>query len=72
MEHMTKPNVDGLLEKIKKYEPEADLDLVRLAFDFANDAHQGQKRKSGEPYIVHPLATAELLAEMNVPISIIM
>ncbi|OGM01248.1 hypothetical protein A2480_01825 [Candidatus Uhrbacteria bacterium RIFOXYC2_FULL_47_19] len=71
MEHMTKPNVDGLLEKIKKYEPEADLDLVRLAFDFANDAHQGQKRKSGEPYIVHPLATAELLAEMNVPISII-
>ncbi|MFH2063389.1 MAG: RelA/SpoT family protein [bacterium] len=68
---MVRPNADNLLEKIRSYETEADLDLVRLAFDFADEAHRGQKRKSGEPYIVHPLATAEFLADMKVPISII-
>lgn len=55
-----------LLEKLKNQNrPEADLTLIKKAYDFANQAHGGQKRKSGEPYIAHPLATAMALAEMR-------
>ncbi len=42
-----------------------DLDMLKLAFDFALDAHKGQNRVSGEPYIMHPLATSQKLAEMR-------
>lgn len=58
--------VDGLVEKVQKYNPDADVDIIRLAYDFAADAHKGQKRKSGEPYITHPLAAAHLLADMRI------
>lgn len=44
---------------------EIDLDLVRLAYDFAQEAHQGQKRKSGEPYLNHSLETAITLAKIG-------
>ena len=44
---------------------EYDLDMIKLAYDFALEAHQGQKRKSGEAYIEHPLATAITLAKMG-------
>lgn len=57
--------IDDLIQKIKFYAPNADLDLVRLAYDYAKKAHSGQKRLSGEPYIHHPLATAMNLAEMK-------
>ena len=42
-----------------------DLDMIRLAYDFAKEAHKGQKRKSGEPYIIHSLETAITLAKMG-------
>lgn len=64
-------SVESLLAKIRAYDPKADLDLVRLAFEFADDAHRGQVRASGLPYIVHPLRTAEILAEVQVPVAII-
>lgn len=48
-----------------KKNSEYDLDLIRLAYDYANQAHIGQKRKSGEPYINHSLATAITLAKMG-------
>ena len=58
--------VNSLLEKIKiQSRPDEDLKLIRRAYEFAAQAHQGQKRKSGEPYIVHPVATALNLAEMQ-------
>ncbi|MFH2136427.1 MAG: RelA/SpoT family protein [Patescibacteria group bacterium] len=57
--------IDDLIQKIKFYAPNADLDLIRLAFEYAKKAHSGQKRLSGEPYINHPLATAMNLAEMK-------
>ncbi len=60
-----------LLNTIKKYHPKADLDMVKLAFEFAEKAHAGQKRVSGEDYIIHPLATAQTLAEMKLGIPII-
>lgn len=51
-----------ILPNIKKAKDDYDLDLIRLAYDFAKEAHKGQKRKSGEPYIDHPLETAMILA----------
>lgn len=61
-----KLTIEGLIEKIQSYNPSADIDLVRLAYDFAADAHKGQMRKSGEPYIIHPLAAAHYLADLNI------
>ncbi|MCX6779126.1 MAG: RelA/SpoT family protein [Candidatus Magasanikbacteria bacterium] len=63
--------VEGLLKTIRTNNPEADLDLVRLAYDYAAKAHEGQKRASGEPYITHPLAVARYLAEINLDTSMI-
>ncbi|HDQ22917.1 MAG TPA: bifunctional (p)ppGpp synthetase/guanosine-3',5'-bis(diphosphate) 3'-pyrophosphohydrolase [Candidatus Uhrbacteria bacterium] len=61
----------NLLKTIKNYAPKNDLELVSLAFDFAKEAHKGQKRMSGEDYIFHPLATAQTLAEMKLSPAII-
>ncbi len=58
--------VASLIEKIKGYAPKADLELIQLAFDFAHDAHKGQLRKSGDPYIIHPLSAAHILADMRI------
>ena len=56
-----------LEEKICGYiHHENDLNLIRKAYELANDKHKGQLRKSGEPYIVHPLSVAIILAELNV------
>ena len=53
-----------LLEKtVRAYNPAADFEKIRLAFEFADKAHENQKRKSGEPYIIHPLAVAQIVAE---------
>ena len=52
------------LEKtVRGYNPSADLDHIRTAFEYADKCHAGQKRKSGEPYIIHPLAVAQIVAE---------
>lgn len=66
-----KASPEKLLEKIRAYSPKADLDMVRLAFDVADKAHDGQLRTSGEPYIFHPLAAAEILADLKMPIPIV-
>lgn len=64
--------INSLIEKINKYAPKTDTDMIRLAYDFANNAHAGQFRKSGEPYIEHPVAAAHILAEMRIDPTIIM
>lgn len=51
-----------LEDTIRTYNPSADLDIIRSAFEFARRAHEGQKRKTGEPYIIHPLAVAQIVA----------
>jgi GTP pyrophosphokinase len=71
MELTKNPTIEGLLEKIKKYAPHADLDVVRLAYDFAAEAHKDQIRKSGEPYIIHPLSAAHYLADSKIDPTII-
>ena len=55
-----------LLEKtIRSYNPSADFEQIRFAFEYADRCHQGQRRKSGEPYIIHPLAVAQIVADQK-------
>src|ERR671912_1732918 len=62
---------ETLLEKVRSYSPEADLELLRRAYVFSALEHKGQVRHSGEPYLVHPLEVASLLAEMRLdPVAI--
>ena len=61
----------NLKESVKDHFSKNELDEVELAFNFARDAHQGQKRKSGEDYIYHPVAAAQILADMGLDHKII-
>jgi len=60
--------LDDILQKIRGYHPEADLEPVRQAYTFAARAHQGQMRRSGDPYVVHPLGVASIIADMRLDI----
>ena len=55
----------GLLSTVKAYHPSTDLSLIEQAYQTAKAAHEGQMRKSGEPYIIHPLCVAIILAELE-------
>lgn len=57
--------IDEICEKVKKNHPEADTDLLRRAYLFSAREHKGQKRASGESYLVHPLEVANILADMR-------
>lgn len=67
MDDFTSPEVlyDELLASVKKYHPSADLSMIEKAFHIANNAHKGQLRRSGEPYIIHPLCVAIILADLE-------
>ena len=54
-----------LLARVKKYHPSGDLSMIQKAFDIAYHAHEGQFRKSGEAYIIHPLWVAIILADLE-------
>ena len=56
---------EGLQAKLKDYLPDERVDLVRESFLVARDAHDGQMRSSGDPYITHPVAVAGILADMH-------
>lgn len=58
-------SINGLLTRLQKYIPEGELDLIRRAYDVASKAHEGQLRDNGDPYIVHPLAVANILAKFR-------
>ncbi|MHB8156270.1 MAG: RelA/SpoT family protein [Desulfocucumaceae bacterium] len=57
--------LDDLVQKLIHYNPQADLPLLRRAYDCASEAHRGQTRISGEEYISHPLSVAMILAELE-------
>src|SRR5919108_72021 len=59
---------ETLLEKVRSYSPEADVELLRKAYVFSALEHKGQLRHSGEPYLVHPLEVADLLADMKLDV----
>ena len=63
----TSPDVlyDDLIKTIRRYHPSDDISLVEKAYRVAADAHKDQKRKSGEPYIIHPLCVAIILADLE-------
>ena len=56
---------DELIASVRKYHPSTDISLIEKAYHVARDAHEGQARKSGEPYIIHPLCVAIILAELE-------
>ena len=64
-------SVDELVERIRKYHPEDDMELVRRAYAFAEKAHAHQVRKSGDPYFCHPCAVAVILADLMLDASTI-
>ena len=57
--------IGQLLDKLESYLPPAQVERVREAYDFGAERHQGQKRVSGEPYITHPVAVADILADLK-------
>ena len=57
-------NIDVLLELVKMYNEE-EVEMIRKAYEYANHMHSGQTRQSGEPYIIHPLNVAYIVAEMH-------
>jgi guanosine-3',5'-bis(diphosphate) 3'-pyrophosphohydrolase len=63
--------LEKLIGKIKSYAPNADFTLVEKAYELARKAHEGQFRKSGEPYLIHPIAVANILANMELDIETI-
>lgn len=54
-----------LIERIRKYHPNTDITMIEKAYHIAYTAHEGQCRKSGEPYIIHPLCVAIILADLE-------
>src|SRR4030095_3526304 len=54
--------------KVERHHPEADLDLLRRAYIYSAKAHKDQVRASGEPYLIHPLSVADILAEMKMDV----
>ncbi len=61
--------LDELLNEIPRYQPGADLELVRQAYAFSEGVHEGQRRLSGEPYHVHPLEVAGLLVDFKMDVT---
>ncbi len=57
--------IETLIEKARAYHPLVDADLLRRAYAYAAEKHAGQTRRSGEPYITHPLAVATILTELE-------
>ena len=67
MNDFTSPEVlyDELISSVKKYHPSTDISMIEKAYEVAREAHKDQKRKSGEPYIIHPLCVAIILADLE-------
>lgn len=63
--HTTSPEIEPLVRAVKAHHPRADVSGIERAYETAAHWHQGQTRKSGEPYITHPVAVATILAEIG-------
>jgi GTP diphosphokinase / guanosine-3',5'-bis(diphosphate) 3'-diphosphatase len=57
--------VEQLIERVRAYQPTADADLIKRAYDFSFKSHAGQTRKSGDPYFVHPSSVAGIITELR-------
>jgi guanosine-3',5'-bis(diphosphate) 3'-pyrophosphohydrolase len=57
--------VDEIIDRVRSYQPAADVDLIKRAYDFSFKMHEGQTRKSGDPYITHPVSVAGIITELR-------
>ncbi|GAB3561036.1 RelA/SpoT family protein [Spelaeicoccus albus] len=62
------PMLEPLVRAVRASHPKADVSILRRAFEVADDAHREQRRKSGDPYITHPVAVATILAELGMTV----
>src|SRR4051794_15880047 len=60
--------VNDIIQRVSAYHTSADLDLIRRCYAFAAKAHDGQVRRSGDPYVVHPLAVASNITELKLDV----
>lgn len=67
----TVTTIDQLLERVQSYQSDADLGMVRKAYEFSAKAHEGQIRRSGEPYVKHPIAVAGVLTSLKTDVTAI-
>src|SRR4030066_2069594 len=58
-------SIDTLIKKVRSYNPDADVETIKRAYQFSSEAHSSQKRIEGSPYIEHPLSVASILASMK-------
>src|SRR5207245_8700624 len=57
--------LNDILEKVGTYHPNPDLDVIKKAYVYSAKVHQGQVRRSGEPYLIHPLEVAGILGDLK-------
>jgi GTP diphosphokinase / guanosine-3',5'-bis(diphosphate) 3'-diphosphatase len=60
--------IADLVERVRQYNPAAPTDVIQRAYDFSAEVHKGQRRKSGEPYLTHPLHVATIIADMRLDV----
>lgn len=61
------PELESVIRTLRRYHPKADTRVVQRAYEMADYLHRDQQRRSGEPYITHPLAVAQILADLGMP-----
>ena len=59
------PSVQTINKKVQQYDADANIGLIQRAYSYAQKAHSGQKRISGEPYIIHPVEVALILTDIE-------
>ena len=57
-----------LVEKVRAYHPDPDTGLIARAYSFSERMHEGQTRRSGEPYFIHPVGVASIIADMTLDV----
>ncbi|MGH7811860.1 MAG: HD domain-containing protein, partial [Candidatus Binatia bacterium] len=65
---MKESKISDLIEKVRSYYPAADGELIRAAYEFTAKVHHGQTRLSGEPYLIHPMAVADIITELKLDV----
>lgn len=69
MVYETVTDIDQVIARVRNYQPEANLDLILTAYEFSAKAHEGQRRRSGEPYVKHPVAVAGILSLLKTDVT---
>jgi len=62
-------DIEQVMARLRSYQPDADLDMIRKAYEFSAKAHEGQTRRSGEPYVQHPVAVAGVLSLLKTDVT---